>query len=69
MVRSVLDAIKIGEWDFEPKAALCDQYDSTKAMPGTDEKVVVLAERARQGLPLWHPFDRRSYDEQDRDKR
>ncbi len=63
MVKSVLDAIKIGEWNFEPKIATVGQYPCTKAMPGTDEKVLILAERARQGLPLWHPSDRRSFDE------
>ena len=33
-------------------------------MPGTAEKLDVLAERLQQGLPLWHPSDRRSYDDQ-----
>lgn len=63
MVKSVLEAIKNGEWNFEPKSTSGNQYPSTKAMPGTDEKVLILAERARQGLPLWHPSDRRSFDE------
>ena len=38
-------------------------FDRTAAMPGTNEKLNVLAERLRQGLPLWHPADRLSYDE------
>jgi len=29
----------------------------TKAMPGSVEKIAVLAERARQRLSLWHPED------------
>jgi hypothetical protein len=29
----------------------------TSAVPGTEEKVAVLAERARLGLSLWHPHD------------
>ena len=37
-------------------------FEATKAMPGTDEKLVVMTERVRQGLPLWHPEDRRTYD-------
>jgi hypothetical protein len=34
-------------------------------MPGTTEKLDVLAERLRLGLPLWHPRDRMSYDDDD----
>jgi hypothetical protein len=29
----------------------------TRAMPGTEEKIAVLEERARLGLCLWHPKD------------
>jgi hypothetical protein len=29
----------------------------TEALPGTPEKVLVLEERARRGLALWHPGD------------
>jgi len=29
----------------------------TAAFPGSPEKVAVLAERARQGVSLWHPAD------------
>ncbi len=31
----------------------------TDALPGSEEKVRVLAERARQRLALWHPLDAR----------
>ncbi len=31
----------------------------TDALPGSEEKIRVLAERARLGLPLWHPLDAR----------
>jgi hypothetical protein len=58
VLRSVLDAIKMGLWDFEPPETECSDYDSTDAMPGTDEKVRVLADRVRSGMPLWHPWDR-----------
>ena len=34
------------------------QFDGADAMPGTWEKVEVLAERIRTGLPLLHPCDR-----------
>ena len=62
---SVLDAIKQGQWDFEPESVDNDDYDSTRALPGTSEKITKLAERVQGGLPLWHPEDRRSYDDSD----
>jgi hypothetical protein len=34
------------------------RYDASDAMPGTSEKLSVIAERARRGLPLWHAHDR-----------
>jgi hypothetical protein len=61
---SVLEAIKLGLWDFEPEEVDGDDYDPTKAMPGTEDKLQVLAQRVAQGLPLWHPADRRDYDEE-----
>jgi len=60
--RSVIEAVKMGHWDFEPDAQDASAFRATKAMPGTDEKLDVMAERVRQGMPLWHPADRRSYD-------
>ena len=62
---SVLDAIRQGQWDFEPKAVESESYNSTGALPGSTEKIDALAERARDGLPLWHPNDRQSYDDTD----
>lgn len=62
---SVLDAIKQGIWDFEPETQPESSHDRTTAMPGTDEKVEILAGRLRKGLPLWHPGDRRSFDDLD----
>jgi len=61
--QSVLDAIKLGIWDYEPEEHDSGEYASTEALPGTDEKLAVLSERVRRGLPLWHPRDRRSYEE------
>ncbi|MFP6753653.1 MAG: hypothetical protein VB855_18355 [Pirellulaceae bacterium] len=63
MPESVLDAIKQGMWDFEPQEFDELDYDSTVALPGTDEKLGVLSARLQGGLPLWHPEDRRSYDD------
>jgi hypothetical protein len=58
MPRSVLEAIKMGLWDFEPSEVEYTKFDAADAMPGTREKVCILAERVRQGLPLWHVQDR-----------
>lgn len=65
MPRSVLEAIKQGQWNFEPEANTQDK--ATHAMPGTTEKLDVLAERLRLGLPLWNTSDRRTYDDRDTD--
>jgi hypothetical protein len=57
VVKSVLE-----EWDFEPAAVEEKSFAATSAMPGTDEKLRVLAERVQSGLPLWHGQDRTEYD-------
>lgn len=62
--KSVLDAIKLGEWDFEPAQTAFDSFESTDAIPGSGEKVTILCDRVRRGLPLWHPEDRRDYEGQ-----
>ena len=63
MAESVLEAIRRGHWDYEPPRVDSQQYESTRALPGSAEKIGRLAERALVGLPLWHPEDRLSYDE------
>jgi hypothetical protein len=63
MAQSVLDAIKEGVWDFEPTDRERSDFRATGAMPGTMAKLSVLAERARGGLPLWHPYDRQDHDQ------
>ncbi|MFV1964016.1 MAG: hypothetical protein ACC628_01240 [Pirellulaceae bacterium] len=65
MPQSVLEAIKAGIWDFEPDNMESGKFDSTEALPGTDEKLAILARRIQSGLPLWHPRDRRTYDDRD----
>ena len=67
MPQSVLEAIKMGIWDFEPEEYDDSEYQPTQAMPGTSEKLNVLSERVRRGLPLWHPADRITYDEMNDD--
>lgn len=63
MADSVLEAIREGDWDFEPEPIKAEQYKSTCALPGSADKVMTLAERAKEGLPLWHPADRQSFDD------
>lgn len=63
--KSILEAIRDGEWDFEPEQVAETRFNATGAMPGTREKLSVLADRVREGLPLWHGNDRREYDEDD----
>lgn len=65
MSKSVLDAIREGDWTFEPERVRCDQFDPTQAIPGTTEKLRVLAARVRAGLPLWHDNDRSDYESAD----
>jgi len=60
--RSVLEAIREGEWDYEPELPASDGVEATKAIPGSTEKLTVLADRLRRGLPLWHPRDRLDYE-------
>lgn len=67
MPGSVLDAIKQGIWDFEPQDQQTREFRATGAMPGTDRKLSVLADRVRLGLPLWHPSDRQDYDQDHED--
>ena len=65
MVKSVLEAIKEGRWDYEPAVVEEKRFSATRAMPGTDEKLEILAERVKSGLPLWHGGDRTEYDDAD----
>ena len=58
MPKSVLEAIKMGIWDFEPPEVEYTRFAASDAMPGTREKLTLLAERAQRGLPLWHVCDR-----------
>lgn len=62
MPKSVFEAITMGIWDFEPETIGSEQYDRTDAMPGSQEKVEIMAARLRGGLPLWHPSDRDDMD-------
>lgn len=55
----VTDSIEVGledepNWDVD----ILDNMSPTAAMPGTQEKFMVLVYRAHNNLPLWHPRDR-----------
>lgn len=67
MPHSVIEAIKQGDWNYEPERELPAGFDfaATAALPGTEEKLSVLAARVERGLPLWHPSDRRCFAEED----
>jgi hypothetical protein len=60
--KSVLEAIKLGQWDFEPPETAPNEFDPADAMPGTQEKLSVMAERVQRGLPIWHKSDREEMD-------
>ena len=62
--KSVLDAIQSGQWDYEPEPEAEHRFSPTEALPGSDEKLKILADRIKQGLPLWHPSDRHTYGDQ-----
>ena len=61
--KSVLEAIREGDWFFEPDDVAPARFDATRAVPGSAEKLDVLAARAQEGLPLWHVHDRADYDD------
>ena len=63
MSNSVLEAIKMGIWDYEPEEQECSDYDATEALPGSREKLEIMSSRILTGMPLWHPSDRRSYND------
>ena len=69
MPRSVLEAIREGEWNYEPELQASEGGEATGAMPGSIEKLDVLADRLRLGQPLWHPRDRLDYETVDYERR
>lgn len=63
MPNSVLEAIKLGHWNFEPEKVNRDEFEATRSLPGSDGKLDILVQRVQRGLPLWHPEDRLAYDD------
>jgi hypothetical protein len=64
---SVIEAIRQGIWDFEPEETNDRDYSCTAALPGSVEKLDVLADRLKKGEPLWHPSDRITFRDNDDD--
>lgn len=62
---SVLDAIREGDWTFEPEVVEESAFEDTEAIPGSREKIDIMADRVRQGLPIWHSSDKRDYGDAD----
>jgi hypothetical protein len=58
MPSSIIEAIKLGYWNFDPDQIPRRPAEATEALPGSPEKLEVLAERLAKGQPLWHPADR-----------
>ena len=59
-MKNVFEAIvKYGhDEDFAPEDG---EFEATEAPAGSRAKLNVLAERVRQGRPLWHDNDRADY--------
>ncbi len=45
-------------WTDDPRDADTLTFQPTEAIPGSEEKLLVLIKRLDAGLPLWHPSDR-----------
>ena len=64
MFRNVLDAIRDGDWFYEPEEIDPKRYSRRRPQsPAREEKLEIFAERVRAGLPLWHESDRADYEE------
>jgi hypothetical protein len=60
-MRNVFEAIlECGhDEDFVPMET--EEWCATDAAAGSRRKIDILAERVRNGTPLWHPDDRHDY--------
>ncbi len=66
MSNSILEAVKMGRWDFRPHTVDYDELEASDAMPGMREKLDVLAEHLRRERLIWHGDDRLDDDRFDR---
>ncbi len=53
--------LALEEWDNTADQKPPDHFKPTDAVPGSAEKLEVLARRVELGLPLWHEKDRKDY--------
>ena len=60
-MRNVFEAISEFGHDEDFAPLQTDEFNSTEAPAGSQKKLQVLAERVKQGLPLWHDDDRSDY--------
>ena len=51
MPKSVLEAIKMGIWDFEPPEVEFSKFEAADAMPGTSEKLTFWPSGPSEGFP------------------
>ena len=61
MPYSILDAVKSGQWDYEPPSVDDRNFQSTRACPARTKNWRILAARLENGLPLWNSKDCRNY--------
>ena len=57
MANSILEAVKMGLWDFQPHTVDYRELEASDTMPGTREKLDILAEHLRRDSPKWHSDD------------
>ncbi len=60
-MRNVFEAILEAGHDEDFAPVESDDFQATEAPAGSPEKIAVLAERVKLGVPLWHPEDRCDY--------
>ena len=60
-MRNVFEAILECGHDEDFVPAVSEEFVATDAPAGSRAKLDTLADRVRQGLPLWHPEDRCDY--------
>jgi len=54
VANSILEAVKMGLWDFQPHTVDTSELEASDGMPGAREKLDILAEHLRRDLPISH---------------
>ena len=60
-MKNVFEAILTYGHDEDFAPTMSEEFMPTQAPAGSRDKLNVMAERVRQGLPLWHEADRADY--------